>query len=131
MPEQGGIQKKMTSRSIAAIMLGLVAVVLLPTGIGQLLRTLGMVTHVDPLPGLICRSVSVVLGSYLAARFAPSSPMQHALVLGAIWFVLAAAGEVVLVRMQFFGPPWYYHGLVISALPCAWLGGLLHRRFHQ
>ena len=131
MPEQGGIQKKTTSRSIAAIMLGLVAVVLLPTGIGQLLRTLGLVTYVDPLPGLICRSVSVVLGSYLAARFAPSSPMQHALVLGGIWFVLAAAGEVFLVRMQFFGPPWYYHGLVISALPCAWLGGILHRRFHQ
>jgi hypothetical protein len=83
-----------------------------------------------PLVALVCRFVYVVLGGYLAARFAPSSPMRHALILGGAWLVLAAVGDVVLVRMQFFGPPWYYHGLVITALPGAWLGGMLHRRFH-
>lgn len=117
-------------QSIAAILLGLVAVVLLPVGTAQLLDTLGMSAQMGPLVALACRSVYVVLGGYLAARFAPSSPMRHALILGGAWLVLAAVGDVVLVRMQFFGPPWYYHGLVITALPGAWLGGMLHRRFH-
>ena len=118
-------------RSIAAILLGLVTVILLPAGASHLLGTLDIFTQVDPLTTLVCRSVCVVLGGYLAARFAPDRPMRHALILGGIWFVVAAVGDTILVRMQFFGPPWYYHGLVITALPGAWLGGLLHRRFHQ
>jgi hypothetical protein len=28
------------------------------------------------------------------------------------------------------GPRWFPIALVVSALPCAWLGGLLHRRRH-
>jgi len=28
------------------------------------------------------------------------------------------------------GPSWYPIALVITALPCAWLGGVLHRKCH-
>jgi hypothetical protein len=118
-------------RSMAAILLGLVAVVVLPVGTGQLLRNLDIPTQGYPLLALIYRSVYLVLGGYLAARFAPFSPMRHALILGGIWLVVSAFAATILIRMQFLGPPWYYHGLVITALPGAWLGGVLHRVLHQ
>jgi hypothetical protein len=118
-------------RSMAAILLGLIAVIVLPVGTGQLLRHLEIFTQGYPLLALIYRFVYLVLGGYLAARFAPSSPMRHALILGGIWLVVSVFAATILIRMQFLGPPWYYYGLIITALPGAWLGGVLHRVLHQ
>jgi hypothetical protein len=120
-----------TLRSFLAVLLGLVAVVLLSLGTNKLVRTLGVFPHGHPAAALVYRSVYIVVGSYIAARFAPSSPMRHALVLGGIEFVLACFSTITLIPMQFMGPAWYYIGSLITALPCAWLGGILHRRFHR
>ena len=73
------------------------------------------------------RCVSGVLGSYLAARFAPRSPMRHALMLGVIGFVLSSLGAFVTITMVDVGPSWYPIVLALTALPCAWVGGALHR----
>ena len=119
-------------RSISAILLGLVSEILLSFVTAQLLRTLSESPQVDlARVAFAYRSVYVVLGGFLAAKFAPSRPMSHALALGGVWFLVTAAGVLFSAPMQFFGPRWYYFGLLITALPCALLGGLLHRRFHQ
>jgi hypothetical protein len=45
--------------------------------------------------------------------------------------MLVSISAITLLPMQFFGPAWYYIGLAITALPCAWFGGMLHRKFHR
>jgi len=122
-------------RSVAAVFLGFVAVVVLSLGTDQVLHVLqvyppwGQPMH-DPglnLLALAYRCVYGVVGSYLPARFAPHSPMRHALVGGMIGFVLSAAGAIAAIRMN-LGPAWYPIALALSALPTAWLGGVLHQR---
>lgn len=41
--------------------------------------------------------------------------------------VLATVGAVASISAGNMGPTWYPIALVVSALPCAWLGGRLHR----
>ena len=124
-------------RSTGAVLLGFVAVVALSLGTDQVLHVLsvyppwGQPMH-DPglvLPALGYRIVYAVIGSYIAARFAPRNPMRHALVLGVIGFVLSLAGAIATIPLD-LGPSWYPIALVVTALPCAWLGGVLHRITH-
>ena len=124
-------------RSTGAVLLGLVAVVALSLGTDQLLHMLGVYPPwgqpmYDPglnLLALAYRCAYAVLGSYIAAKYAPHAPMRHALTLGFVGLVLSSAGAVAASGMD-LGPLWYPIALVISALPCAWLGGALYRRRH-
>lgn len=124
-------------RSTAAILLGFFAVVVLSLGADQALHALevhppwGRPMHDTGLLllALSYRIVYAVLGSYIAAWFAPHAPMRHALILGVIGLVLSAAGAIATIPMN-LGPVWYPVALVLTALPCAWLGGVLHRARH-
>ncbi len=71
------------------------------------------------------RVVFSIFGCYLTARWAPSRPMLHALVLGAIGVVLSSLGAYVMWKV---GTHWYPIALVVSALPCAYIGGWLYTR---
>ena len=74
------------------------------------------------------RVVFSILGCYLAARLAPDRPMRHAMVLGVVGLIVCTLGLVLTWnRGPEFGPHWYPIGLVVTALPCAWLGGKLRR----
>jgi len=73
------------------------------------------------------RVVIQVFGCYLTARLAPQAPMRHAIILGIVGFVLSTAGAVATISAGNMGPAWYPIALVISSLPCAWLGGWLYR----
>jgi hypothetical protein len=75
---------------------------------------------------LAYRSVYAVAGSYLAARLAPHDPMRHALALGLVGLVLSTAGALAAITAD-LGPSWFPVALVLTALPCAWLGGALYR----
>lgn len=121
-------------RSTAALLIGFFAILILSLATDQLFHSLqvyppwGQPMH-DPglnLLALAYRTVYGVLGSYLAARFAPRNPMWHAMALGFIGLVLSAIGAIVATQAN-VGPIWYPVALVIEALPCAWLGGVLHR----
>lgn len=80
--------------------------------------TAGMLTV-----ALIYRCVYTVGGGYVAARLAPNQPMRHAVILG---FVGIAAGAVgVVVTWNLTPHHWYPVALVVTALPCTWLGGRL------
>lgn len=121
-------------RSVRAIFAGLLAVVTLSLGTDQIMHSLNiypawgepMNETSDNLLALAYRCVYGVLGGYLAARFAPRNPMRHALILGVIGFVLSLLGAIATIPLK-LGPAWYPIALVVTALPCAWLGGWLRR----
>ena len=49
------------------------------------------------------------------------------MILGAIGVPLSAIGAIVAITMVDVGPAWYPIALVLTTLPCAWLGGALYR----
>jgi len=119
-------------RSTGAVLAGLVAVFVLSLGTDQVLHSL----QVYPPGGqplydtgllllaLAYRIVYGIVGGYVVARLAPRNPMRHALVMGIVGLVLSTAGVIAATRMD-LGPMWYPVVLLLTALPCAWLGGLL------
>jgi hypothetical protein len=121
--------------SAGALLLGLVVVVILSLAADQVARMLGLLPPLDePAPEsgalvlpFVYRSVIVVLGAYLVARFAPYAPMGHALVSGALGFVLSVAGAVAQWDL---GSHWYPIAIVLTAVPYSWLGGVMHRKLH-
>ena len=121
-------------RSAGAVLLGLFAVAVVSLGTDHVLHVLEVYPPWGQpmydtgllLLALAYRSIYAVLGSTIAARFAPRNPMRHALVLGAVGFVLSLGGAIATIPMD-LGPSWYPIALVLTALPCAWLGGILHR----
>ena len=120
-------------RSALALIVGFVASAALSLGTDQILHTLG----VFPPPGkpmpetdllLLALSYRLVydgLGSYVAAWLAPSAPMSHAMLLGAIGQVFALVGIYVGWNL---GPHWYPIALAVSVLPTARIGGWLFTR---
>ena len=124
-------------RSVSAVLLGFVAVVVLSLGTDQILHVLavyppwGQPMHDAGLNvlALSYRTVYAVLGSSIAARLAPRHPMRHALILGVAGLILSAVGAIATIPLN-LGPSWYPIALVLTAVPCAWLGGLLHRVRH-
>jgi hypothetical protein len=122
-------------RSILSIFLGFITVVVLSLGTDEVFHLIrvyppwGQPMN-DPglnLLALAYRIIYTVLGSYIAARLAPSSPMLHAWVLGVIGFVIGTAGAIATIPMH-LGPAWYPIAIAATALPCAWLGGRLQMK---
>ena len=123
-------------RSVGAVFAGLVLIVVLSTAIDAVLHGTG----VYPPPGqpmstglwllaTAYRLVISVFGCYLTARLAPGRPMGHALTLGGIGVLISLAGTIYAWdKGPGFGPRWYPVGLVVTALPMAWLGGWLFLR---
>jgi hypothetical protein len=121
-------------RSVAAVLLGLFATAGLALGTDQVLHMLevyppwGQPMH-DPELNLLALGYRIpygILGGYIAARLAPRDPMRHALILGVVGLVISAAGAIATIPMD-LGPSWYPIALALTALPSAWLGGVLHR----
>jgi hypothetical protein len=120
-------------RSILAILAGLITVVALSIGTDVALQKAGIFPSFETpqaftttllLAATVYRSLYAVVGGYIAARLAPSRPVLHALILGAIGFALAILGAVMEWSA---GNHWYPIALVLTALPCSWLGGKLKR----
>jgi hypothetical protein len=124
-------------RSAAAIFLGFITVVVLSLGTDQVLHVLqvyppwGQPMHALGLNllALSYRIVYTVLGGYITARLAPRNAMGHALVLGGIGTLVGTAGAIATIPLH-LGPAWYPIALVLTALPCAWLGGTIYLRRH-
>jgi len=124
-------------RSSGALALGFVAVVVLSLGTDEVLHVLKVYPPWnEPMYNsglcflaLSYRIVYTVLGSYIAAQYAPHHPMGHALVLGVVGTVVGTAGAIATIPMH-LGPAWYPIAIAVTALPCAWLGGVLYRRLH-
>jgi hypothetical protein len=119
-------------RSTGAVLAGLVAVFVLSLGTDQVLHSLQVYPPWGQplydtgllLLALAYRIVYGIVGGYVVARLAPRNPMRHALVMGIVGLVISTAGVIAATRMD-LGPMWYPVVLLLTALPCAWLGGLL------
>lgn len=119
-------------RSVGALGAGLAVTVLLSVATDMAMPALG-VFGANGVPrdnggfivATLYRLVYSIDGCWIAARLAPAQPMRHALALGVLGMVLATIGLIVGGG---HGPLWYPVALVVTALPCAWLGGRLARR---
>ena len=118
-------------RSIGALLAGFVVVVILSLGTDLARHAAGIFPPLGQimsnplfLLATVYRTVYAVLGSYITARLAPDRPMGHALLGGGIGLVLAVVGAVVTWNKD-LGPHWYPLALIVTALPCAWVGGKL------
>jgi len=119
-----------TGRSVAALLAGFVVVLILSLGTDVVLHATGVFPKLgqamsNPLFFLATayRTVYAIIGSYITARVAPYKPMQHALVGGLIGLALSLVGALVTWNKPELGPHWYPLALVVTALPCAWIGG--------
>ena len=89
-------------RRVAALVLGFVAVVVLSLGTDEVLHLLKVYPPWNQpmydaglcLLALSYRIVYTVLGSYIAARYAPHAPMGHALILGVVGTVVGSIPSV-------------------------------------
>ncbi len=138
-PALGGVRPHAVApsrwRGVGAVLTGFLATAVASLATDQLLHVLDvyppwgepMRDAGDNLLALAYRTVYAVAGCYLAARLAPRAPMRHALVLGAAGVAMSAAGAAAALTRYDLGPAWYPLALVLTALPCAWLGGALDR----
>ena len=123
-------------RSIWAVVAGIVVGVVLTTITDVVLHAMGVfpplgqpVSDGPLVLATAYRIVFGIMGCYVAARLAPDRPMRHALIAGFIGFVVSIAGAVVTWNKgPAFGPHWYPLALIVTALPCAWVGGWVRER---
>ena len=126
-------QPRRLLRSAGAVLLGFFAVVVLSLLTDEVFHLLHVYPPWDqPMYGtglcllaLSYRIVYGIVGGYMAARVAPNAPIRHAIILGVIGLVMSLAGAIATIPMN-IGPAWYPISLVITALPCSWLGGVLY-----
>jgi len=118
-------------RSVGAVVAGLLVVIIITTATDALLHATGIFPPWGQpmsdslfLLAFAYRIVYGIVGGYITARLAPDKPVKHAVVLGAIGFVLSLAGAAATWnRGPEFGPKWYPLALIVIAIPTAWLGG--------
>jgi surface polysaccharide O-acyltransferase-like enzyme len=121
---------------VGAVLAGLLVVVIITTATDALLHATGIFpSWGQPMSDSLFvlafayRIVYGIVGGYITARLAPDKPVKHAIVLGAIGFVLSLAGAAATWnRGPEFGPKWYPLALIAIAIPTAWLGGKLVKR---
>jgi hypothetical protein len=116
-------------RSVLAVIMGILAGVIITLATDAILHKvgffppLGQWTPSGPLAVATAYRIAYsIFGSYIVARLAPSDPMKHALISGAIGVIASAAGAIATWNRD-LGPHWYPLALVVIALPCAWAGG--------
>lgn len=120
-------------RSVAAVLIGIFAGIIVTLGTDIVLHAIGVFPPwgqaVGDAPLVLATAYRIVYGiagSYIIARLAPDWPLRHALVGGIVGLVLSTLGAVVTWnRGPAFGPHWYPLALVLTAMPCAWAGGKL------
>lgn len=120
--------------SIAAVAAGFFATAILSLGTDVVLHATGVYPPWgQPMSNALFvlatayRVAYAVAGGYITAWLSPERPMRHVVVLGAIGLVAATIGLVATWNAgPQLGPKWYPVALVVTALPCVWLGGKLN-----
>ena len=115
-------------KSIAAVLAGMVMIILLSTLTDMILETLEIFPPIGEglfipwmlILALAYRCIYAVAGGYITARLAPSQPIRHAIILGIIGIVLSIIGTIVGWDKS---AHWYPIALVATSLPCTWYGG--------
>lgn len=121
-------------KGIGAILAGMIFIVVSHTGTDFVLEKLGIFT--PPSEGFhtiwmvvtatIYRCLYTVVGGYITAALAPEPRMRYVMILGLIGLVMSTLGAIATIPLG-IAPAWYPIALAVTAFPCTWLGGLLHR----
>jgi uncharacterized BrkB/YihY/UPF0761 family membrane protein len=116
-------------RSFGAIIAGILVIVVLSVGTDAILEKTGVYPSRQVVystwmlaVALVYRSIYAIVGGYFTALLAPDKPLKHAIMLGGIGTVISILGVIAGWDLS---AHWYPVGLVITALPCSWLGGKL------
>lgn len=117
-------------KSIGAILAGFITVFVLSIVTDFLLETLGvfppqvqgLFTTWMLMLALVYRCAYTVAGGYITASQAPDRPMRHAIILGIIGIIAATLGAAAGWNLS---QHWYPIALIVTGLPCTWLGGKL------
>lgn len=123
---------RQTGKSIWAIVAGFLVVVILSLATDALMRRAGVFPRLGQVMSnslfalaTAYRALYSVAGSFITASLAPNRPMFHAMLGGFIGLAAGIPGAVLTWNRTELGPHWYPVALVVTALPCAGLGGKL------
>jgi len=119
-----------TIKSIGAVLAGMITIVALSVGTDWGMEELGIFPPTDKglaapwmlMVALAYRCLFAVAGGYVTAMLAPNRPMRHAIILGIIGVAASILGTIVGWDLS---AHWYPILLIITSLPCTWLGGKL------
>lgn len=118
---------KNTLKSIGAILAGFVFVVIISVLTDLILENTGLMKQPFDLNSsrfiifvIFYRCFYGTIGSFLTAKLAPNRPMRHSMIGGSIGFVISMIGAIAMWDKP---PHWYAISLIVTTLPCAWLGG--------
>jgi hypothetical protein len=120
-------------RRLGAVLAGLLVVFILTLGTDAVFHATGVFPALGQpmsdklfLLATAYRTLYGIIGGYVIARLAPDHPMGLALLMGLFGFIVCILGAVVTWnRGPEFGPHWYPIALVVTAIPCAWVGAKL------
>ena len=121
---------KTVLKSIGAILAGFVLVIIISILTDLVLVKTGLMKQPFDLNSswfivfvIFYRNLYGTIGSYLTARLAPNRPMRHSIVGGLIGLVVSIIGAIASWNTP---PHWYPISLIVTTLPCAWLGGKIY-----
>jgi hypothetical protein len=122
--------QKMILKSIASVAVGFALIVVLAFATDTALQAAGVLpitgsqrfSSAHALLALSYHLVYAFLGCYITAWLAPSRPLAHAMVLGAIGVLMSALGLIAIV-LNDLAPAWYGVALLVLSLPLAWGAG--------
>lgn len=120
-------------KNFLAVIAGLAFVIILSMGLDAVMHHAGIypddptgMTTGDWVLALSYRLLAAVGGGWITARIAESRPAFFAIVLGIIGTIVGLAGlAVTWMARPNLGPLWYPILLVVTAIPCTWLGARL------
>jgi len=120
-----------TLKSIGAILAGFVLTVILSLGTDFALNAVSFLkmenfkenSTIVVLVVIIYRFIFNVVGCYLTAKLAPSSPMKHCLIIGIIGTVLSLAASIAMWNEAV---PFYNILVILMSIPSAYVGAKLY-----
>jgi hypothetical protein len=122
-------------RSMGAIIAGMLVIIIFSIATDGLMVKLGIFPPLDQgtyntnmlIIALFYRSAYAVLGGYVTARISSINAMRNAIILGIIGTVLGIMGAITGWNLS---AHWYPIALVITAIPCTWLGAKIYLNKH-
>jgi len=124
----GNTPPRRLGRSVWAIVAGFLVVVVFSIGTDVVLHKLGIFPPLGErmadrlfVWATMYRTIFAIIGSYITARLAPSRPMWHAMLGAIIGMIIGTVGAVVTWNKD-LGPHWYPLALIVTGIPCAWIG---------
>jgi hypothetical protein len=122
-------------KSIGAILAGLIFIGVSHSLVDLILESLGIFTPTTVrfdtpwmvITATVYRTLLSIAGCYVTGILAPSRPLLHTMILGAIGLVLSTAAAIATIPLD-WSPAWYPIALVLVTLPCAYIGGKLAER---